>query len=172
MHKVQVRSRVGRLGKSTKLKVYWVLFDGAAATAGQCCCGMVIKVSEKSLFLLWMGCGMVANTGAELLALWGLLLFAHSKNFNSLRIYGDSKIIVDWANDKGSLHVAILELWGERLRSLMSYLSQLSFSHVYRCFNNQTDQLSKRAVGAEKGIFHFEEFEDFVKIDEASFKGY
>ena len=61
----------------------------------RCNGGMVLNLAENHCFLLKLGCGSGSNTRAELLALYELLQFAYMKNFLSLQICGNSRVIVD-----------------------------------------------------------------------------
>lgn len=54
---------------------FFGFFDGAKANNSRGC-GMVVQINATSSFQIWMGAGIGTNTRAELLALWGLLLFA------------------------------------------------------------------------------------------------
>lgn len=51
-----------------------------------------------------MGAGKRTNLRAELLAMWGLLFFALKQHCLSIKIYGDSKFITDWAKEKHTFH--------------------------------------------------------------------
>ena len=80
---------------------------------------MVIRLSqclsfrlEQCLsFRLKLGIGAGTNNKAELLAVWGVLFFAKEKDISSITIFGDSKVIVDWAKDVHSLQTIELHHW-------------------------------------------------------------
>ena len=80
---------------------------------------MVIKLKENLSYRLRMGIGRGSNMKAKILALWGLLFFAHEKDLLSLTILGDLKVIVDWANDIHLLHTIELHHWIKRVKDLI-----------------------------------------------------
>ena len=67
------------------------------------------KMSNKSYFLLWIGCGSSFNTRPELLALWRLLLFAYTRGILALHVFGDSKLVMGLEKGETSLQVSILD---------------------------------------------------------------
>ena len=94
-------------------------------------------------FHMKMGCGHQMNTCAKLLELWGLMFFASVVGVPSLSLYGDSKVIVDRANN--SLLLQVMDLEQRCLCNfwlLKSFIS-LSVSYVFREHNALADKLSK-----------------------------
>ena len=69
-------------------------FDGAQQ-GGVCGAGMLIIIDKNLHYRFKMNIGPGTNTKAELLALWGLLHFAKTKDILPVIVYGDSKVIVD-----------------------------------------------------------------------------
>lgn len=74
-----------------------VFFDGAAQD-NQCGADAVLYISSVHHFHLSFAASYGTNTRAELIALWILLCFAHSREVHSLWIFGDSKCIIDRAS--------------------------------------------------------------------------
>ena len=72
---------------------------------------------------------------------------AHEKDLLSITIFGDSKVIVDWAKDAHSLHSIELHHWIIRVKILINSFQQISFNHIYRELNKDVDLLSKQALG-------------------------
>ena len=62
---------------------------------------MVVRMDQYYYFNLCMVGGVGSNIKAELLDLWGVLFFAVKNGIDSINIFGDSKVIVEWA--KGNL---------------------------------------------------------------------
>ena len=120
-------------------------FDGAAS-AGSCGVGMVLLVNSSQSYRLRMDVGYGLNTKSELLALWGLLHFALHKNYQTLHVHEDSKVIIEWV--KGIYYIRFVELehWLIRTKFLIKQFNSLSFQHIYREFNSLVDDLSKRAI--------------------------
>ena len=64
---------------------------------------MIISIKRHHSIRLWIEVGMGTNTHVELLTLCGLLWFAKTKGTLEIQIVGDSKVVIDWANDTSSL---------------------------------------------------------------------
>jgi hypothetical protein len=73
---------------------------------------------------------------------------------------GDSKIIIDWCNNRGKLQVISLNCWKVRFRELNKYFSKLSFSHIFREYNMEADKLSKKALKEPEGKIYYSQWED------------
>ena len=58
-----------------------------------------------------MDVGQGTNTKEELMALWGLLYFARSRQITKLFFLGDSKVIVDLALEIHNIHYVYLFHW-------------------------------------------------------------
>ena len=54
--------------------------------------------SMKALVTNYPNYGAGTNTRSEVLALWLLLHFAHMLGLNTMKIYGDSKLVINWIN--------------------------------------------------------------------------
>ena len=52
-----------------------------------------------------------SNTKAELIGLWGVLFLASKCGIDSLNIYEDSNIIIEWAKGGFNLQVIHLNSW-------------------------------------------------------------
>jgi hypothetical protein len=92
-----------------------------------------------------LNCGFGTNTKAELLGAWASIYLATCHNILDLHLRGDSKIIIDWLNRRGKIHVSDLECWKDRILELTQTFSQIRFSHIYRELNLDVDILSKKA---------------------------
>jgi hypothetical protein len=63
-----------------------------------------------------------------------------------MQVLGDSKIIIDWLNDKENLQVNSLECWKDRIRELHNSFSSIKYTHIYivnqtwRPINSQRSQ--------------------------------
>lgn len=99
-----------------------------------------------------------ANNYAELVRLWGLLVFLVSFIQEShIQIMGDSKIVINWFNMKGSLQNYILEPWQQKISQLQESFEECTISHVYWEFNSIADSLSKEAFSSPIGILEIKE---------------
>lgn len=134
-------------------------FDGAAQN-GICGAVGVLKVDLHVYYYFQFGAGRSSNMRSELLALWGLLFLATSLDLHRLCIFGDSQVIINWANGKCGLSSLVLCGWMNRVHSLISRFHELSFSHIYREFNSEVDKLSKLALGDMAGSILVQKFCD------------
>ena len=94
---------------------------------------------------LW-NCGRGSNTHGELLALWMLIWIVQSYKMLNLQILGDSKVIVDWANNKILLWVISLEAWKQKVKKNLDALLQVENNHIWREYNMDSDSLSKQSL--------------------------
>ena len=79
----------------------WSYFDGSAAEASTSCgAGGILYISDKLSFSFKAELGVGTNNTAELCALKLLLTLARMKDYAKIQIYGDSQLIINWANGK------------------------------------------------------------------------
>jgi ribonuclease HI len=117
--------------------------------------GGLIRVSKNSQYRWTFNCGPSTNTRAELLGAWATLHLASRLNIEVLQILGDSRIIIEWLNNKGKLQAISLMAWKDRIRLLQSTFRKLSFNHIYREYNKEADHLSKVALQKKAGIITY-----------------
>jgi hypothetical protein len=80
-----------------------------------------------------------------------------------LLLLGDSKVIIDWINDKVELRSAALECWKERTTEAKRLLKSFTAIHIYREENNTADQLSKQALTRPPSLITFPRWEDGIE---------
>jgi ribonuclease HI len=135
-------------------------FDGAAASTGFCCgAGGFFKSHTKRTTKWFLNCGVGTNTKAELLGLWTSLALASLWSINHILVLGDSRVIIDWINQKCKLHSVHIEGWKEKTQDLSKLFTDINFRHISRTHNKEADALSKRALSGEVGrlsVFHCE----------------
>ena len=83
---------------------------------------------------------------AELLSLWGLLFVADRIGLLELKVFGDSKTIIDWINEVVVLIVLELNYWCTRTKLLCFSFESFKCQHIYREHNKIVDGLSKEAL--------------------------
>ena len=129
-------------------------FDGAAADdlGGA---DFVLHLSDSHFLSFSLGCGKSTNTRVELLALWALLVVSKLLGIPLLTIYGDSLVIINWANKLSSLDSPSLKHWCKDITSLTHFFSPLTLNHIYHENNQQADSLSKKALVLDPGIGNF-----------------
>ena len=76
-------------------------------------------------------------------------------NFRYIQVIGDSKVIIDWLDKKGKLQAINVEAWKTRIREHMAAFQGIKFHHIYREFNEEAHNLSKRALYSPKGRLTF-----------------
>ena len=129
--------------------------------------GFVLLQSDSHTLGFSLGCGM--STNAELLALWAFLDVTRHLGIPLLTIFGDSLVIINWANRNVSLDSPSLDNWCKDIRSLMYNFSRLTIKHIYREHNQQAHCLSKKALVLDLGFRIFTEYLDGIIIDHGNF---
>jgi ribonuclease HI len=139
-------------------------FDGAALSNGSCCAaGGIFRTHDKRITKWYLNCGVGTNTKAELMGLWATLTLATLWAIDKIHILGDSKVIIDWINQKSQLNAVNIEGWKIKTLELARNMKNSSYKHIYREHNKEADLLSKRALKELKGrlsVFHWENGEE------------
>ena len=144
-------------------------FDGAAVgNIGGV--GFVIHLSGSHHLNFSLGCGSSTNTRSELLSLWALLAVTKQMGIPLLSIFGDSLVIISWANIHYSLNSPILSHWCDDIRILLQSFPSVTIQHVYREHNQLANGLSKKTLSLFTGYGNLLEFENDMIIDHGNFK--
>jgi ribonuclease HI len=98
-----------------------------------------------------LNCGTGTNNKAELMGVWASLRLAIHLSIQRIQIMGDSRVIIDWLNNKANFHSSSLEGWKDRIKVLINDFQDISFNHVYREYNSEADYLSKMALKEPSG---------------------
>lgn len=132
-------------------------FDGAAqGPLGGV--GIRILLTSQHFTNLWMGIDACTNNFSEVVALWTCLYWVKRMDIQDIRVFGDSRVVIDWVNGKADIHSLLLQHWCSHIKGLVSQFSNTSFQHVYREYNKEADQLSKRGLSCTMGSLYFEEY--------------
>ena len=75
-------------------------------------------MSEINKISFNLGLVRATNSKAELSALWATLKIAKDKQIDKLNIYGDSKIVIEWAQGRNNIRAAHLQNLLRASRSL------------------------------------------------------
>lgn len=134
-------------------------FDGASSE-NNCGARFTISCGKEYTLKFRLACGPGTNTKAELLGLWGFLKVALLCGMDSLRIFGDSLVIIKWANKLVHLDNVLLHHWCLRISGMLNRFLDLSIEHTYRENNDVADSLSKEALDGDPGILQWEEWVD------------
>lgn len=123
---------------------------------------------------------MGSNNYVELRALRLLLIKALEWGVSSIQVFGDSRVILDWALGNSMCNVLCLRPLLEEVKLLSSCFNLITFVHVYRERNQVADGLSKEGAqlpdGEEKkdlflrdpGGFYHRPFRDGLQLDTVS----
>jgi len=91
------------------------------------------------------------------LGAWVLLSLASWLSIQEIHVLGDSKIIIEWLQEKVHLQVVTLDCWKDRITVLIKQFHKITFAHVYREDNKVVDSLSKQALHKDPGkIIYFQ----------------
>jgi ribonuclease HI len=96
-------------------------------------------------------CGEGTNTKEKLLGIWETLTLATHLSLLKLQALGDSKVIIEWINNRGRFQASAIEGWKHKTKELIKKNQEISFQHIFRDFNKEADQLSKQAIHEPKG---------------------
>ena len=91
-----------KIGSTLEFSFAASFFDGAT-TRGIGGVDIILFISTNCFYHVKLGCGKSTNTHVELLVLWTLLLFSTYIRMPILNIFGNSKVIIDWANHSSHL---------------------------------------------------------------------
>ena len=127
---------------------------------------MYLLIIQSHFFCIKMGCGLVANTRAELLALLALMFFSKEIGISTLHVYGDSFVIINWENEKEALSSLDLDAWCLNVFKLKAHFLTLDFQHVYREHNEWAYSLSKEVLPVAIGLLSFTKYYEGVIIGE------
>ena len=101
-HVPKLKKKIRCIGISPQILFPCGFFDGAAAgNIGGV--GFVLLLSDSHTLGVSLGCGRITNTRAELRGLWALLVVSKHLGIPLLTIFGDSLVIINWANKNASL---------------------------------------------------------------------
>ena len=85
---------------------------------------------------------------------------------SELRVYGDSKTIINRDNDVAILEVLTLDHWCSRIKDMVTRFYTFTCKHTFREHNRVVDRLSKEALELEAGYLIVQEFLENVKCHE------
>jgi len=88
-----------------KISLGW--FDGSSLDSFMKCeAGGVIKIDDFVSYHWNLKCGRSTNTCGELMGVWALLLMVSRLHIDHIQVFGDSKIIINWLENKCRIQVA------------------------------------------------------------------
>jgi ribonuclease HI len=116
-------------------------FDGATQSNGQQSgAGGLIRINENTVCTNGLSTVVQAPILEQNYLESGPLSHWQSRlHIVDMQVFGDSRIIIDWLNDKGKLQVNALECWKDRIRELNKSFSSINYTHIYRESNMEAD---------------------------------
>lgn len=131
-------------------------FDGAAheQKGG---CGFRLWLNDTHSYRCWMAIDNCTNNFSELVVAWALLHWVKLLNIWDIRIFGDSRVVIDQLAGKADLHSINLLHWCSQIKNILHFFTHTSFCHVYREHNRDADILSKKGIGGTPGVMFYEE---------------
>ena len=160
-----------RMVHKSKYSLGYILIEPVNTTQP---CGVkaVIYLSNIHFYTLNFGVGRGTNNRVELCALWITLKFALDIKLNALKVFGDSKFLMDWCNKK--LHITNIQL-----QSILQHIKEerigyehLTFDHLYRELNQKVNGLSKEAIFLKDGVLVTQEFRREEELEPITFTIY
>jgi len=139
------------------LDTYPVGFFDGATQGFEGGCGFRIWLDGAHFINGWLGIDNCTNNFSELVAVWVLLHWAEHLKLRDIRIYGDSRVVIDWLNNKSSIHSINLIHWCARVKLLVGDFTFINFTHIFRELNMDVDILSKRGLGGPPSVLFYEE---------------
>jgi ribonuclease HI len=111
-------------------------FNGAAQDSGmKSGASVVISTDVHTKFRWTLNYGSGTNNRAKMLGVWALLALASQLHIQDLQVFGDSRIVIEWLNQRGKLQILNLHCWKKRVKELAKGFKTLCFTHVFREFN-------------------------------------
>ena len=86
-----------------------------------------------------------------------LLIYTHEKGLQSLQIFGDSMLVINWLNNTQRCHNIQLLPILEEVAQLKSIFNLITFRHFYREQNVVADHCSKEVAGPLQHAWDIEE---------------
>jgi ribonuclease HI len=131
--------------------------------------GVIIFISKDYFFKVCYVPGRGTNMKAEFSARWTLLLFSNMLKLRKVQVLGDSKVAIDWANNKVQIQVVKLQLLLNHIHSSFAKFEWSSFPYIFRELNSMADKLSKETLELDSSSFISQEFYDGCLCYEKSF---
>ena len=86
-----------------------------------------------------------------------VLNLAINNNISQLKVFGDSKMVVDWVNRKIQINTPHLQQLLNVIRRLLDFFTGFRISHIYNELNMEVGGLSKLALLLDPGKLDREE---------------
>ena len=129
--------------------------------------GAILHLDDHHHYQSRMGLGPRSNNYVELQCLRLLLIFAWEIHCNSIQIFGEFMLVINWFNEVSHCHTHTLSTLLREVHHLKLLFNSISMAHIYRTRNKVADKLSKEAAKLNWGTWHITE-----RIGEQVFRFY
>ena len=111
----------------------WGYFDGSAVGESKSCgAGDMQYISKERYFSFKAGLGLGTNNLVELCALKLPFSLAREKHISKFQIFGDSLLVIYWANGMfRCLNLELLQVLNE-INRLSDFFDLVDLKHIYR----------------------------------------
>jgi ribonuclease HI len=118
----------------------WGFFDGACQrNKNQCGIVFLLYFSDSSYISGYGNLGRGTNNQAKFQALLELMDCVKSFNLDSIHIYGNSKLAIDWMNGVATLVELELVSIGSILKEASTTFPDISYKHIFLEHNTSAD---------------------------------
>ena len=139
--------------------VPWGFFDGSTAGIPQTCgAGGILYLSNEHFFTFSAGLGLGTNNYAELLALKLLIILALKQGVQSLQIFGDSQLVINWVTGKFRINNIVLTQVLQEVIRISNFLAKVNDKHIYRECNTKADALANAGANVIEGHWKILEY--------------
>jgi hypothetical protein len=106
-------------------------FNGGVAE-NKCGIGIYLKIYFCHTVKAHFTGGTRNNMKDKLMGLWGFLLLDTRLSIKNLMVACDSKVTIDWINNKSNLDLIYLSHWKDKIRRLKTGFESINFMHIHR----------------------------------------
>ena len=109
----------------------------------------IYLINTSSLFSAGLGLG--TNNFAELLALKLLITLALKQGVQSLQVFGDSQLVMNWISGKFRINNILLTQILHEVIRISNLLVKVEYKHIYRERNTKADALANAGANVLEG---------------------
>ena len=137
----------------------WGYFDGSAAGVPQICgaCG-ILYLSDEHSFAFSVGLRLGTNNFAELLALKLLITLALKQWVQTLQVFGDSQLVINWISGKFRINNILLTQILHEVIRISNLLVKVDYEHIYCERNTKANALANASANVLEGHWKILEY--------------
>ena len=140
----------------------WGYFDGSVAGVPQICgAGGILYSSDEHFFTFSAGLGLGTNNFGELLALKLLTTLALKQGVQSLQVFGDSQLVINWISGKFRINNILLTQILHEVIRISNLLVKVDYKHIYCKRNTRADALANAGANVLEGHWKILEYRGY-----------